>query len=237
MKINLPKTKNSHYSFFPLLILLFLLFGKQTLTAQEAVEIFTSTNDTIPKDHYKSWSLFLVSNPEWALPESNNKLRELYYRFKAFGDALGPDHLAVWFWTKDPIDEDLFKYLDVMRSSAFCSKLNLPSSKSPYVVITSEYPGNSLLSKYPESFNSLEKFSVIELNKLKAEEITQVLTSLVDPIKENDLDAIDPKTEDFWRGLQRSYENIRDTLVDICKSITMTINTTFFNIELAPCED
>lgn len=215
---------------------LFLTLGSRTALGQEALELFTTPRDTIPKEHYKSWSLFLISNPEWILPESEEKIRELYYRFKAFGDAIGPDHLAVWFWTQRPTG-DFFKYVDVMRSSAFCSKLNLPPSKSPYLIITSEYPGAGTLSRYPESFFELKNVSVVELSELDASEITTVLASLADRILIEGLDGTDADSEDFWRGWQRSFESIRDNLVGLSKKVKLTINTTFFKVEIDPSHE
>ena len=63
--------------------------------AQEISELVTS-DQPIP-EHYKSWSLFLVCNPAWVVPEGESNLESLYTRFRAFGQALGPEHLAVCF--------------------------------------------------------------------------------------------------------------------------------------------
>ena len=54
-----------------------------------------------PQKSYKSWSLFLVTNPEWLLAQSDSKLDSLYEQFNAFGDSIGDDNLAVWFWSKN----------------------------------------------------------------------------------------------------------------------------------------
>src|SRR5256885_3551036 len=45
---------------------------------------------------YKTWSLFLVSNPEWLLHQNKERLNELYERFRVFGDAIGSENEAVW---------------------------------------------------------------------------------------------------------------------------------------------
>ena len=67
--------------------------------AQAAVEIVSTTGE-IPRASFKSWSIFLVCNPDWVSPEKSGDLANLYRRFKSFGDAIGRDNLAVWFWKR-----------------------------------------------------------------------------------------------------------------------------------------
>jgi len=88
---------------------------------------------------YKTYSLFLVNNPQWLLPESGERLLKLFQSFQAFGDSIGRDHLAVWFLKNQqvrtfkidtPTSRELMKYalinnIDVTRSSAFCRILTL----------------------------------------------------------------------------------------------------------------
>jgi len=213
---------------------LFVRSGSQKLNGQAAIEILTTQNDTIPKQQYQSWSLFLISNPEWVLPESNENLTDLYDRFKAFGNAIGPDHLAVWFWTQQPSGEEIFPYIDVLRSSAFCSQLKLPPSRSPYILVSTDYPGAGTLSKYPESFFELTNYSVIELNGLAADEITDLLTTLADRILLEEIISTDPESENFWRRWQQSFEYVRDNMVGLAKKLKMSIKTTFFTFEYDP---
>jgi hypothetical protein len=91
---------------------------------------------------YKSWSLFLVCNPEWLMPAKDQDLAGLYSWFKRFGDAIGRDNLAVWFWNRRaPLhDPKLAEYVDVARSAEFCRELKLRPSEGPFLVITSTYP-------------------------------------------------------------------------------------------------
>ncbi len=214
---------------FCLLITILLALIPSIAFAQEAVSL-ESRNRPIPKG-YQTYSLFLISNPDWLLPESEEKLSKLYDRFKAFGDSIGRDHLAVWFFV-DQTHGDLRFNTDVMRSSAFCSKLKLPPSKSPYVVITDEYPGAGLLKDYPNTFNELKNYSILELNTATASEITSLLTNLADQLLINGLPDTNPKTENFWRTFQKSYETARDKIVSFSKGISLTINTSFFKIQI-----
>jgi hypothetical protein len=94
--------------------------------------------DPIPRSDYKTWSLFLITNPEWLLDQSSDKLGTLYKQFNAFGKAIGPDNLAVWFWSEEPRDNQLYKAVDVTRSVAFCRRLKLKPSDGPYVLVMTE---------------------------------------------------------------------------------------------------
>jgi hypothetical protein len=70
----------------------------------------------IPKD-YKTWSLFLVNNPQWVVAESNDKVRKLYDQFQAFGRAIGRDNVAVWFWSQNNL-QDSFTIKQLMSFAA-----------------------------------------------------------------------------------------------------------------------
>jgi hypothetical protein len=204
------------------------------------------TDEPIPKNHFKTWSLFLISNPEWVLPESESKIKKLYQRYKVFGNAIGPDHLAVWFWISrqgqyrlnsqtyvgDKYIKNL-KNIDVFRSSAFCKKLNLIPSEGPYIVITDEYPGEGLIQDY-STFNKLENYSIIELNDLTPPEITNILSKLADQLVLEGIYKFDPKKEKFWRILEKSYEVIRTELVGLSTRVTLSIDTIFFKIKISP---
>ncbi len=91
---------------------------------QDAVELVSPTAQ-IPRGMYKTWSLFLVCNPDWVAPDRSTDLANLYRRFKSFGDAIGRDNLAVWFWKRRvPVnDPQLVENVDVARSAEFCRAL------------------------------------------------------------------------------------------------------------------
>ena len=46
--------------------------------------------EPIPQSPYRTWSLFLINNPQWLVTESNEKIKSLYDQFEAFGEAIGP---------------------------------------------------------------------------------------------------------------------------------------------------
>jgi len=188
------------------------------------------SNVPIKKESYKSWSLFLVSNQTWLDPESNDKLKDLYGKFQKFGDAIGPEHLAVWFWLDSP-DDTLFNDIDVQRSSAFCSLLQIPPSKSPYVIITTNYPGKAQLDSFPNTFNKPENYRVIQLSGLNAFKITEILNDWADKIVLEDLENLAIDSDDFW---QMIYESLRDSIVGIHRSLKLTLDAKVVKIEYEP---
>ncbi len=222
-------------------VLIALAGPARPVAAEEAVELFTDANQPIPQQSrtgvpYNSWSLFLVCNPAWLLPQSERQLTDLYQVFRAFGGAIGVEHLAVWFRagslsgaTKGHVDKT---DVDVLRSAAFCASLGLAPSAGPYVVITTEYPGAGLLNQYPQSFpKELGSFSVIGLAGKNSDAITRILAGLADKLALNKMQHLDPQKEEWWRGLESGYEAFRASFVGAGQGMAFKIKTPFFEIE------
>src|SRR5262249_40858281 len=53
----------------------------------------------VAKMGFKTWSIFLITNQQWLLRETSGRLERLYENFTIFGNAIGPENLAVWFWS------------------------------------------------------------------------------------------------------------------------------------------
>jgi hypothetical protein len=108
----------------------------------QATAVVVGPTGKIPRDSYKTWSLFLVCNPEWASPDRSRDVENLYWRYLAFGDAIGPDNLAVWFWKEktDTKDPRLAEKIDLARSAEYCGALKEKPSDSPQLVVFYEYP-------------------------------------------------------------------------------------------------
>jgi hypothetical protein len=137
-----------------------------------------SHTEAIPKDHYKTWSLFLICNPRWMADDKTQDLSKLHRAFQAFGETIGKDNLAVWFWihryqgSKTTLDD-----VDLERSSAFCEAYGLLPSGGPYIVVTSTYPDDSRqIGKLPP--NS----AWFELAAMTPSEISDLLAHLADQL-------------------------------------------------------
>jgi hypothetical protein len=162
-----------------LLALAALLIGtSHTATSQDAVALVAS-KQPIPKG-YKTYSLFLVCNPQWLDPANNAGLYELYEQFLSFGRAIGAEHAAVWFWSSNSYqrsDAALAKVVDVDRSIRFCKAWNLTPDEGPHLVITSTYPDESkLTSGLPPDT------AVYKLGNMSPPDITKLLLSLTDQL-------------------------------------------------------
>jgi hypothetical protein len=184
-------------------------------------KIMPNTRTPIPKEpfpirprlsteqlFFKTWSLFLI-----ALAQSNDRIKSLYDQFEAFGGAIGPDNLAVWFWPENVFPELLFKGVDVDRAAVFCTKLKLPPSGGPYILVTSDYPGEGLIDD-PSSFlpTPLKSYYSVSLNNKSADEIIQLLTSVADKITADRLSDLDSSSVGWWIWWRRMFEGIRGFL-------------------------
>lgn len=198
----------------------------------QAIAALYTPKAPIPREPYKTWSLFLINNPQWVVAESNDRVKRLYDQFEAFGKAIGRDHVAVWFWSQN-IWQDSFYYksVDVIRSAAFCEKLKLAPSGGPYIVVTSEYPGSGLIDDSSTFLpTGLQHYYALSLNNKSADEIMQLLTRLADRIVANRLSDLNTASEDYWSGWQRTFEAFRDFLTN--RQMTVTIKTPVSEIEI-----
>ena len=142
--------------------------------AQATFEVVSPT-EQIPRDTYKTWSLFLVCNPDWVAPEKSADLANLYHRFRSFGDAIGRDNLAVWFW-KRPVqvnDPRLAENVDVARGAEFCRALGRAPSQGPYLVVTTAYPD---VAAFPTDR------AIFELGGLQPADLAKLLNKLTDQL-------------------------------------------------------
>jgi hypothetical protein len=145
---------------------------------QEMAQLVTQ-KQSIPKG-FKTYSLFLICNPQWLDPQKNAGLLQLYRQFQSFGRAIGDDHVAVWFWKSNSYehsDAALAQIVDVERSVRFCQAWKLTPSEGPHLVITSTYPDEQHLSA-GLPVNS----AVYKLGNMTPPEISSLLAKLTDEL-------------------------------------------------------
>jgi hypothetical protein len=185
------------------MVLLAALFPEQAQKAEGdrgfSGNIEVKPSDPIPKKGYASWSLFLVCNPAWFLEENQANLRNLYVQFNAFGRAIGPAHLAVWFWKQAPRNtQALGNILDENRHNKYCTKFGLLPSKSPHVLVTTTHPDSAI---------AVDRNKVIlELNGTNATDIQILLLKLADQLVVQGLQQADLDSEAYWRTWRRGLE-------------------------------
>src|SRR5689334_12625995 len=94
---------------------------------QAAAQIVVGDGQTISRN-YKSWSLFLVCNPEWLVTSdaAQGNMRDLFRSFGVFGQIIGSEHLAVWFrkpgTAANPSAPDSY---DAAEAADYCSVYHL----------------------------------------------------------------------------------------------------------------
>jgi len=155
--------------------------------AQAAFEV--SPTDQIPRD-YGTWSLFLVCNPAWIVTNGDAGIADLFRRYRAFGEAIGPKNLAVWFW-KRPAVSPSAELTDVSRSSEYCAKYKLLPSGSPHVLVSVRHPDEAVSGDH----------FVVRLNGLAAEDSALALAKLTDQILITGMNQQGLDADDRWRRL------------------------------------
>ena len=192
----------------------------------------------IPRDSFKSWSLFLICNQDWVSPERSADLSNLYWRFKAFGDAIGKDNLAVWFWKQKLPSNDpkLALNVDVPKSIEYCSALGLTPSEGPHLVVTTAYPD---LAAFPK------ERAVYELGSLPPAALAKLLGSLTNQlVAQNKVEAIladaaksaSPAVAVAAPSLwMRLLESARQTIVGFGCAVKLGISAGPLSAELRGC--
>lgn len=193
-----------------------------------AAQMFVPVVDKqpIPREGFRTWSLFLVTNQDWLVPVNASRLQELYDRSQAFGRTIGADHAAVWFWRHEQsLDSPaLAANVDVERAIAYCQTLKLRPGNGPYLLFTTVYPDERVAP---------ETITIFELGGKTAEEIGRLLTALGDQlvtdgiVRGGRLQA-DPGSDDFWSAW---FDATRHTLTRVGMKVRFLIRTPSFTID------
>ena len=219
----------------PILFAAMWLIGGAGVSAAQAREEVYPTKE-ITRGTYKTWSLFLVCNPDWVAPEKSADLASLYRRFRSFGDAIGRDNLAVWFWQRQvpASDPKLAENVDVARSAEFCGALGRPPSQGPYLVVTNAYPD---VKAFPA------ERAIYELGGMQPADLAKALGALTDQLLlqgqvETAMAAARPPTApvvppSLWIRL---LEGTRQSLIGFGCTVKLQITTGLLSAELRGCE-
>jgi hypothetical protein len=166
----------------------------------------------IPKARrfFKTWSLFLISNPQWLSSDGDEQLRQLHGAYAGFARAVGPDHAAVFFWKKAPkidggklVGTDLAANIDADRCSMYARTLKLDISDSPHVVVMRTRPS-------PDA--SLGDRVILTLNGLLPSSTQELLTLLATQLISDHLDSIQLDSERYWLTWKDVLTKVYETL-------------------------
>jgi len=203
----------------------------QVAFGQASAEL-VGPSEAIPDAPYKTWTLFLICAPDWVAPDRSAELADLYHRFHRFGDAIGDDNLAVWFWKQrmSVADPKLSENVDVARSAEYCRALKLAPSEGPYLVVTSAHP---TLPNFPADR------AVYALGALQPSELGKLLNALTDQLLlHGRVDAgggagsVGTPSSAFWIRL---LEGAQRSMVGFGCRLKLQINTGVLSAELREC--
>jgi hypothetical protein len=203
----------------------------QVVFAQMQVPVFG--DGPIPDQPFRTWSLFLMCNPEWLLDQKAEALGKVFDAYLAFGRTSGRDHAAVWFVNQkmgvgDPgrVAADP-KNIDVERSVTYCQRFGLVPSEGPHVVVTTTYPDRWVASTTaPEGTG--DPIVVVALGGSSPDDIVELLKRLNDQIATERLSAKEIASEQYWRSWVRALENVCHRVFDKAK---FTVTAKVFSIE------
>lgn len=132
----------------------------------------------IPKGA-KSYTLFLMCNAHWMGTDKAADFENLENQFSGFGDVIGDDNFAVWFWKKK-VTQGTASDVDVSRSISFCRRWGLNPSEGPFIVVTTHYPDESSSNSLPEGT------AVFSLSKMTMPNVIALLDQLGDELLKYD---------------------------------------------------
>jgi hypothetical protein len=196
-----------------------VLSGGAQASAQEAFEVVPTVE--IPAG-YDSWSLFLVCNPAWIAANGDEGIQGLFETYRLFGDAIGPENLAIWFW-KEAALVPTAELTDLSRSSEYCGRYELLPSKSPFVLVTTDYPDAAEVGEY----------FVVSLNGLTAEESAEVLATLTDQLLVTGLDQEELDAATRWQNIFGAAVSFVSSVGSYFNKVSFSFNTAFIKAEFS----
>lgn len=115
---------------------------------------------------YETYSLFLLPSTEWK--RRKTEVQALYEEFRAFGDAIGEQRLAIWFSEKSGD-------LDIRRSKLYCDRFGLSYDGGPYVVT---------LRKSPAAWKNGDPAVIISLGGISSDRRVRVLNAIEQDLRQ-----------------------------------------------------
>jgi hypothetical protein len=183
--------------------------------------------EPIPRQDFKTWSLFLLTDADWLVPENAQRLQQLYDRSKLFGRIIGEKHAAVWFWKRDMslTNPALAENVDVERAVAYAKILGRKPSEGPYLVFT---------TTYPDELTAPSAYQVITLQGRSAKDIDLLLDELgnqlvMDGVVRKGTLQQPPESDDFWSAW---FDATRHALTKLKFAVCFSIRAPSFTIEV-----
>lgn len=178
------------------------------------------STDEIPRN-YKTWSLFLICAPGWISQNGDTGIRDLYTKFLAFGDAIGTENVAIWFW-KQATGPRTAENTNLGRSAKYCHKYKMLPSDSPQILVTTHYPDDPGLGNY----------FVVKLNGLDAADSASALDKLTDEITTTGLTQKPIDEPEFWHKILTGSIAALSSAGCYFKKVSISLHTGVLNANI-----
>jgi hypothetical protein len=143
-------------------------------------------------------------------------------QYKAFGNSIGPQNLAIWFWKK-PAVKPTTENTDTDRSSGYCARYKLLPSESPHVLVTTRHPDDTTPGDH----------FVVKLNGLDGHGSALALTKLTDQLLVTGLNQTELDASDRWRRLLAATGSAMSAAGCYFNKVSFSFKTGVFNAEIA----
>jgi len=190
-------------------------------------------NEEIPAG-YDSYSSFLICNPSWLVNPKSDDVQRLYDVFTAFGRALGPRNLAIWFWNAHAVHHTSDE-LNIDRDSWYCVRYNLLPSNSPYILVTRTPPDAPF--SYDLRIRTIPDHYLVSLNGLSVDSITRVVTTLTDQKLISGLNQSDLDATAWWQRLLAATGDAIAHAGCYFDKVSFSVKTEVINAEVAHSSD
>lgn len=222
----------------PVLLALFLFLCLWTILPQAAVAqapVPVNRNQQIPKKGYKTWALFLVCDPSWLANTANSKinLKLLHDQFVGFGNAIGTQNAAVWFYSYNSTDPGDY---DGERASDYCATYDLKAIESPVVVVTTQYPAAipPIVAVPKHTFSTANdptgNYVKVSLNGLDSKDANTLLGLLADQVKSGKLDQHEIDSKTYWQSWERLLRKTLTEAGKLGRGVTVGVDTKVLKI-------
>jgi hypothetical protein len=187
------------------------------------------SEQVIPREGYKTWTLFLVCDPAWLQnsANSNANLKLLHDQFIGLGNALGARNATIWFFRRSSTDPSDY---DGERASDYCATYRLTAEANPVVVVTTKYPvpfgGYALL----EATGNCVHVSLHGLNSADADTLLGLLS---DQIRLGKLDQQQIDSKEYWLSWESLLKNTLTKAGKLGHGVTIEIDTRVLKVHFS----
>ena len=169
---------------------------------------------------YKSWSLFLVCNPEWVNNIRSNEIPYLRKNFMSFATAIGQHNLAVWFRSNETNVGEI--NIDFDACATLCEAYHLDPAKSPHILVTTKHPKEILAQ------DGTVSYTAISLANLNTNQTLKLLKGITYDVQKQRISQRDVDSEIYWRSWLSTMDDLTSTIGNIINQVT--IKSPYFEV-------